>query len=354
MSIIDFAIRGYLEWPLWGIVLYMFGTTHVTIASVTIFLHRYQAHRALDLHWLPEHFFRFWLWVGTNMVTTEWVSTHRKHHAKCETEDDPHSPQVYGIRKVFWTGAELYREAINPETMEKYGYGTPDDWIERNLYTRHPKVGIALMLIVDLFFFGAIGFTVWAVQMAWIPVMAAGVINGYGHYKGYRNFSSPDAATNISPWGILIGGEELHNNHHTYPTSAKLSVKWWEFDIGWGYIRFLERIGLAKVKEGHLPPKIEVIPEPNSPAATAQVVVALRFEVLARLDDLAEWSLTPNREAQLRKLRAEFVSLWEDRSLTIETRTEKFRHWCDHVSDTGITSLLLMIDNFPYWRVVRR
>lgn len=354
MSIIDFGIHGYLGWSWWQIVLYTLGNTHVTIASVTIFLHRYQAHRALDLHWLPGHFFRFFLWVGTGMVTKEWKSIHRKHHAKCETVDDPHSPQIYGIGKVFWEGAELYRAAINPETLEKYGHGAPDDWLERNLYTRHPKVGIALMLIVDLFLFGAIGLTVWAVQMAWIPVLAAGVVNGFGHYSGYRNFSSPDAATNISPWGILIGGEELHNNHHTYPTSAKLSVKWYEFDVGWVYIRFLEMIGLAKVKREHLPPQIEVIPEPNSSTATAQVVVALRFEVLAHMDDLAKWALTPNREAQLRKLRSEFVSLWEDRSLTVDSRTEKFRLWCERVRDTGITSLLLMVDNFPYWRVVRK
>ncbi len=212
--------------------------THITIAAVTIFLHRSQAHRALDLHPIPSHFFRFWLWLTTGMVTKEWVAIHRKHHAKCETDDDPHSPQTRGIKTVLLTGSELYRaEAKMQETLAKYGHGTPDDWIERNLYTRFSWQGVGLMLIVNLMLFGAIGATVWAVQMLWIPITAAGIINGIGHWWGYRNFEAPDASTNVSPWGIIIGGEELHNNHHTYPTSAKLSVKPYEFDIGWAYIR---------------------------------------------------------------------------------------------------------------------
>ena len=209
----------------WEIVGYTLVTTHITIAAVTIFLHRAQAHRALDLHPIPSHFFRFWLWLTTGMVTKEWVAIHRKHHAKCETEEDPHSPQTRGIKTVLLQGSELYRtRRKNPETLAKYGHGTPDDWIERNLYTRFSWQGVGLMLVIDLVLFGAIGATMWAVQMVWIPITAAGIINGIGHYWGYRNFEAPDA-TNIVPWGIMIGGEELHNNHHAYPTSAKLSVK---------------------------------------------------------------------------------------------------------------------------------
>jgi stearoyl-CoA desaturase (delta-9 desaturase) len=255
--------------------------THITIASVTIFLHRHQAHRALELHPVVSHFFRFWLWVGTGMVTREWVAIHRKHHVKCETEEDPHSPQVLGIEKVMWQGAELYRkEAANQETLNKYGKGTPDDWLERNLYQRS-FIGISLMAAIDILLFGAAGLAVWAVQMIWIPFWAAGVINGIGHYWGYRNYECKDAATNIVPWGIVIGGEELHNNHHTYPGSAKLSSKWWEFDIGWMYIRLLETVKLAKVKK--LPPKLVIDhSKPIVDTETLRAVLANRFQVMAR------------------------------------------------------------------------
>ena len=218
---IDWLANGLLDLTWWQIVLYTLVTTHITIASVTIFLHRAQAHRAMDLHAIPSHFFRLWLWLGTGMVTKEWVAIHRKHHAKCETPDDPHSPQTRGIEKVFWQGAELYRaEAKNKETITKFGHGTPDDWIERNLYSRYSWQGVGLMLILNLALFGVAGLAVWAVQMIWIPVTAAGIINGIGHYWGYRNFEAQDASTNISPWGLIIGGEELHYNHHTYTTSA--------------------------------------------------------------------------------------------------------------------------------------
>ena len=273
----------YGTWQLsgWQLVLFTLALTHVTIAAVTIYLHRHQAHRSLDLHWLPAHFFRLWLWLTTGMTTKAWASIHRKHHAKCETEEDPHSPQVFGIRTVFWQGAELYRkEAANPETLRKYGHGTPDDWIENHLYSRFAWQGLGLMLIIDLALFGAIGLSMWAVQMLWIPVTAAGVINGIGHYWGYRNFEAPDASTNISPWGILIGGEELHNNHHTYPTSAKLSVKAYEFDIGWLYIRLLETLGLATVKK--TPPKIHyATPKPLADENTLEALIANRYEVMA-------------------------------------------------------------------------
>jgi len=278
---LDWLAHGLIAASWWQIVLYTLVTTHITIASVTIYLHRHQAHRAMDLHAIPSHFFRFWLWLGTGQVTKEWVSIHRKHHAKCETIDDPHSPQAHGIKKVFWEGAELYRaESKNKETMVKFGHGTPRDWIERNLYTRYSWQGVGLMMIINLALFGAAGLAVWAVQMAWIPVTAAGIINGIGHYWGYRNFEAPDASTNISPWGIMIGGEELHNNHHTYPTSAKFSVKPYEFDIGWVYIRAMEKVGLATVKK--VPPKLQLGSiQPVADEKTLEALIAHRYEVMA-------------------------------------------------------------------------
>ena len=278
---LDWLANGLLAASWWQIVLYTLVTTHITIASVTIYLHRHQAHRAMDLHALPAHFFRFWLWLGTGQVTKEWVSIHRKHHAKCETAEDPHSPQTRGIETVFWKGAELYRaESKNLETMTKFGHGTPNDWIERNVYTRFSWQGVGLMMIINLALFGAAGLAVWAVQMIWIPVTAAGIINGIGHYWGYRNFEAPDASTNISPWGIMIGGEELHNNHHTYPTSAKFSVKPYEFDIGWVYIRALEKMGLATVKK--VPPKLQLgAIQPVADEKTLEALIAHRYEVMA-------------------------------------------------------------------------
>lgn len=254
-ALVAWLSHGVLAASWWQIVIFALVATHITIAAVTIYLHRSQAHRALELHPVVSHFFRFWLWLTTGMVTKEWVAIHRKHHAKCETVDDPHSPVTRGIKTVLLTGAELYRaESKVQETMVKYGHNTPDDWIERNLYTRYSWQGVGLMLVIDLFLFGAIGAAVWALQMAWIPITAAGIINGLGHWWGYRNFEAADASTNISPWGIIIGGEELHNNHHTYPTSAKLSVKPHEFDIGWLYIRLMEMAGLATVRK--TPPKL--------------------------------------------------------------------------------------------------
>jgi stearoyl-CoA desaturase (Delta-9 desaturase) len=265
----------------WQILLFTLVTTHITIASVTVFLHRAQAHRALQLHPIPAHFFRFWLWLTTGMVTKEWVAIHRKHHAKCETADDPHSPVTRGIRTVLLRGSELYRsEAANQATLSKYGHNTPDDWIERNLYSRFSMVGVSALLVAEVAAFGAIGATVWAVQMIWIPITAAGIINGIGHYWGYRNFEAPDASTNIVPWGVIIGGEELHNNHHTYPTSAKLSVKPFEFDIGWLYIRVLETLGLATVRK--TPPKLELgAVRVQADSRTLEAVIANRYEVMA-------------------------------------------------------------------------
>jgi stearoyl-CoA desaturase (delta-9 desaturase) len=276
---LTFAARGLVDLPWWGYVVVTLALTHVTIAAVTIYLHRGQAHRGLDLHPAVAHFFRFWLWLTTGMVTKEWVAIHRKHHAKVETADDPHSPQTRGIRKVLFEGTELYRaEARVAETLEKYGHGTPDDWVERNVYTGHAMLGIAAMLIVDFVCFGAIGITIWAVQMMWIPITAAGIINGLGHYWGYRNFACNDASTNIVPWGILIGGEELHNNHHAYGTSAKLSSRWYEVDIGWMYIRILQSLKLADVRR--IAPQIrfdrsKMVPD----LATLQAIITHRYAV---------------------------------------------------------------------------
>jgi stearoyl-CoA desaturase (delta-9 desaturase) len=280
--VVQWLAHGLLDASWWQIVLFTLVTTHITIVAVTVFLHRAQAHRALELGPVPSHFFRFWLWLSTGMVTKEWVAIHRKHHARCETADDPHSPVAHGLRTVLLRGSELYRaEAKVDETLRKYGHHTPDDWLERRVYSRYSWQGVGLLLILDLLLFGAIGATVWAVQMAWIPVTAAGIINGLGHAWGYRNFESPDASTNLSPIGLIIGGEELHNNHHTYPTSAKLSVKRYEFDIGWGYIRLLEMIGWARVRK--TPPRLalgEV--RPAADARTLQALIAHRYEVMAR------------------------------------------------------------------------
>lgn len=281
-TIIDFLSNGLTRASGWQVFLFTMVVTHITIASVTIFLHRCQAHRALELHAIPSHFFRFWLWMTTGQVTKEWAAVHRKHHAKCETEEDPHSPQTRGIKKVLFEGVELYREeARNQETLKKFGHGTPDDWMERNVYSRYTALGIVLMLLIDIALFGVLGLTVWAVQMAWIPVTAAGIINGIGHYWGYRNFDCEDASTNIFPWGILIGGEELHNNHHTFGTSAKLSSKWYEFDIGWMYIRILETCGMATVKK--VAPEPKFVSQKNAvDLETLQSVVANRYEVMAK------------------------------------------------------------------------
>ncbi|MCU1718873.1 delta-9 fatty acid desaturase DesA [Pseudomonas sp. 5P_3.1_Bac2] len=274
--------NGFLDlspWQLIGVTLLM---THVTIVSVTVYLHRYSAHRALELHPALKHFFRFWLWLTTAQNTREWTAIHRKHHAKCETVDDPHSPVIKGLATVLRKGAELYREeAQNPETLRIYGKNCPDDWIERNLYSRYKMLGVTLMAVIDLCLFGVIGISVWAVQMMWIPLWAAGVVNGLGHAVGYRNFECRDAATNLVPWGILIGGEELHNNHHTYPNSAKLSVRKWEFDMGWLWIKLFSYCGLAKVQRV-APIAHRVKDKRNLDMDTAMAILNNRFQIMAQ------------------------------------------------------------------------
>jgi stearoyl-CoA desaturase (delta-9 desaturase) len=272
---------GYLNLSFWGYVVAVLVMTQITIAAVTLYLHRYQTHRALTIHPIVSHFFRLWLWLTTGMVTADWVAIHRKHHAMTDVEGDPHSPVVLGIKKVFWEGAELYRVARKDrEMVAKYSHGTPTDWIERNIYSRYSAGGIALMFFINLFFFGLPGITIWAIQMMWIPFHAAGVINGIGHYWGYRNYECRDAATNIIPWGFWIGGEELHNNHHTFASSAKFSVKWWEFDIGWMYIRILSFFGLARVKK--LPPKLAMDEgKLQVDIDTVKAVISNRFQVMS-------------------------------------------------------------------------
>ncbi len=302
-SLPDFVsplVAGLINLPWWGYIVVTLVLTHITIASVTIFLHRAQAHRGLDLHAVPSHFFRFWLWLTTGMVTKEWVAIHRKHHAKCETVDDPHSPQIFGISKVLREGAELYRsESRNQETLDNYGRGTPDDWIECNVYTRFSWQGVGLMLAINLVLFGALGAAIWAVQMMWIPVTAAGIINGIGHYWGYRHFTCEDASTNIVPWGIVIGGEELHNNHHAFPTSARLSSRWYEFDIGWMYIRMLEMLGLASVKR--LAPQVRFDwSKVECDTETVKAVIAHRYDVLTKYAR----TLKSTCKAEIQRLRA--------------------------------------------------
>lgn len=274
-------IFGVLNLSFWGYVIATIILAQVTIAAVTIYLHRHQTHRALTLHPIVSHFFRFWLWLTTGMITAEWVAIHRKHHATTDVEGDPHSPKVLGLKKVFWQGAELYKEAAkDKEMIAKYSHGTPNDWIERNIYTRFSSKGIMLMFIADLILFGLPGISIWAIQMMWIPVHAAGVINGVGHHFGYRNFECPDAATNVFPWGFWIGGEELHNNHHTFASSAKFSVKWWEFDIGWLYIRCLAFLGLAKVKK--LPPRLaQEAGKLQVDLDTVKAVIGNRFQIMS-------------------------------------------------------------------------
>lgn len=271
--------NGLLDLSVPQLILVALALTHVTIVSVTLYLHRHSAHNSLDLHPALAHFFRFWLWLTTAQNTKEWTAIHRKHHAKCETEEDPHSPVVLGIRKVLLEGAELYAEAATPETLQRYGQRTPEDWVERKVYTPHKHLGIVIMAALNLLLFGVHGIWIWALQMLWIPVWAAGVVNGIGHYLGYRNFECADNARNISPIGILIGGEELHNNHHTYPNSSKLSRRWYEVDIGWGYIRLFQLFGLAKPK-GYRPIAHYVPGKQDVDVETVQAIANNRFDIM--------------------------------------------------------------------------
>jgi len=375
----SFLAGGLAQAHWWQVVIYTLVMTHITIVGVTVFLHRSQAHRGLDLHPAVMHFFRFWLWMTTGMVTKEWVAIHRKHHAKCEKEGDPHSPMTFGIWKVLFRGAELYRiEANNKETMAKFGHGTPSDWLEDKLYAKHSLWGVLIMLVIDITLFGAIGLTVWAVQMAWIPFWAAGVVNGVGHYWGYRNFNSPDTSTNVLPWGFIIGGEELHNNHHAYGTSAKFSAKWFEIDVGWGYISVLRVLGLAKIKK--VAPKLKLDTGARAiDLSTLQGVITHRYEVMARYADVIRQaareelsklqsrsdrirlrrSLTRNEEvlqpeqiaevdsaiaqhpmlSTLVQMRRELGRLWESSSTSSEQLLADLQAWCQRAQKSGIAGL---------------
>lgn len=394
-------LNGLVDLPWWGYVIVVLALTHLTIASVTIFLHRHQAHRALDLHPVPSHFFRFWLWLTTGQITKEWASIHRKHHARCETPDDPHSPQVLGLRRVLFQGYELYRAACRDRSiMEKFGHGTPDDWLERNLYSAHNTWGVGLMAAIDLLLFGVNGIWIWAVQMIWIPFFAAGIVNGIGHFWGYRNFECEDASTNIFPIGILIGGEELHNNHHTYGASAKLSNKWWEFDIGWFYIRVLESVGLAQVRK--VAPSLKVNAEKQSiDLETLQAIISNRYEIAAayartlratckqevarlraehqRRDSRFSGNLsarmrvwlkqdakdTPASEkakidvllsesktfATVYSMRQELARIWERSSQSKEQLLKQLQDWCQRAENSGVDALRQFSLQLRYYAV---
>jgi stearoyl-CoA desaturase (delta-9 desaturase) len=374
---------GMLQWNAWQIVGYTLLTTHLSIVAVTVYLHRCQAHRALELHPAVAHVFRLWLWLSTGMVTREWVAVHRKHHAHCEKEGDPHSPQLFGIGQVLLQGAELYRrEARVAATLQRYGTGTPVDWLERHVYSRYTWQGVGLLLVADVLMFGAIGATVWGVQMLWIPMCAAGIVNGVGHYKGYRNFDGPHAATNIVPIGILIGGEELHNNHHTFPASARLSARWFELDIGWCYIRALQALGLARVRavaprpfpvNRHLPLTVRTVAGVGEyrhhimrsfgamaaralrdelrstaggrldPRARRQAERLLRREpaYLSSAEKHALGTLVSQHEwlAHVQRMRVELSQLWEWKLAPPQELLAYLVDWCDRAERSGIQVL---------------
>src|SRR6185312_5290194 len=375
--------EGLLNLPWWGDLIAGLLLVQITIAGVTFYLYRCQAHRALDMHPALSHFFRFLLWMSIGMITKEWAAIHRKHHAKCETEEDPHSPRIHGINKILWGGVLLYvKESYKTETMTRYGHGTPDDWLERNVYTPLNKWGIVLCLFVNVALFGAVpGFLIWGVQMLWIPFWAAGVINGIGHWWGYRNFVTEDASTNIVPWAAWIGGEELHNNHHAYPTSAKFSIRWYEFDLGWLYIRCLSSLGLATVRK--TAPKVKLEPSKfEVDAATVQAVIAHRYDVLAHyaktmkqscalelasmrakghdsgaLKTLRQWLHSDARAlpkcekvgavlasspilSTTASMRQELARLWERSTLTTEQLVSQLKDWCERAEQSGMPQLV--------------
>jgi stearoyl-CoA desaturase (Delta-9 desaturase) len=382
----NMLFSGVFDLPWWGLVVVALVLTHITIVSVTVFLHRCQAHRALDLHPAASHFFRFWLWLTTGMVTKEWAAIHRKHHARCETVEDPHSPQVLGINRVLWGGVFLYvKESSNRETLERYGQGTPDDWLERNVYSKFSILGITLIGALDVVLFGIVpGVLIVLTQIVWIPFWAAGVINGIGHFWGYRNWSTEDASTNIVPWGVLIGGEELHNNHHAFASSAKLSNKWYEVDVGWIYICLLEALGLAQVKKVAPTPRFTKA-KPAVDSETLQAVITHRYDVLAKyakslkrtyaeelgklrrfaphdahvLQGLKRWlhrdekSLADTERVKLAQvlaksralqtvylMRAELAALWSRSTASREQLVKQLQDWCHRAEASGIRPLV--------------
>ena len=394
MGVVDWLGNGLWNLSAWGIVAYTLVVTHLTIMTVTVYLHRYSAHRSLDLHPVLQHFFRFWSWLTTGMITREWTAIHRKHHAATETVEDPHSPRVQGIWNILSKGTEAYRTASRDDAiMERFGSGCPDDWLERNLYSGHAMVGVVLMAVIDIALFGIIGLTVWALQMLWIPVLGAGVINGVGHYWGYRNFESPDASTNMVPWGILIGGEELHNNHHTYPNSARLSQKWWELDVGWMWIRLFQAFGLARPRSTG--PMVEKAPGKTTlDMDTAWAVLNDRFRVMARYKNkvvrplieqecakvdratgrlfraarkalcrheslvdesgkrrIAQAVRASHTISTIYNLRLRLQEIWAQRGGNAEEMLHALRHWCRDAEATGIQALRDFVEELQSYTV---
>ncbi len=387
-------LTGLLELPIWGYIAITLVATHITIVGVTLYLHRAMAHRAVDLHPVVAHFFRLWLWLTTGQVTREWIAVHRKHHAKVETAEDPHSPQIHGIAKLLLQGTELYRIGVrDAETVERYGHGAPDDWLERNVYTRHSGKGYYITLALNVILFGPIGITMWAVQMLWIPVTAAGVINGVGHWWGYRNYETPDASTNIVPIGIIIGGEELHNNHHAFASSAKFSSKWWEFDIGWFYIRLMEMLGLARVKK--IAPRPVIVPgKARVDLDSVKGVISNRMQVMSQyaknvLAKVYEEELSRADHAErplLRRVKILLVreesrltldararldaalkhsqalqtvylykgklqAIWQERTASHERLRQSLQEWCREAEESGIRALQEFAKTLPMYSV---
>ncbi|QOY62950.1 fatty acid desaturase [Lysobacter sp. H21R4] len=370
-SLLDFLAGGVLQ-PSWGaLAVYVLVVTQLTIFAVTLYLHRSMTHRGVEFHPVINHFFRFWTWLTTSMITREWVAIHRKHHATCETEEDPHSPVTKGIGNVFWRGVELYREARSDRaSIEKYGKGCPDDWIERHVYTPHATLGPTLLLFINFGLFGFAGVAVWAIQMLWIPFWAAGVVNGIGHWWGYRNFETTDKATNITPWAFWIGGEELHNNHHAFPSSAKFALRKFEFDIGWTVIQALQRVGLAKVLR--VAPTLDVRPNISMPdRETLKALLAIRFQAMTDyyrkvtlpalrandeklprklrkgladggrwLDDekrarLQAWLADRPHMATLAEYRQRLQQVLDERSNDAQATLQKLHDWCVEAEATG-------------------
>ena len=378
MNLLDLLQHGILDLSGWTKVLVTVVMLQVSLMATTLYLHRDQAHRAIDLHPALRHFFRFWMWLTSGMVTREWVAVHRKHHALCEKVGDPHSPVVFGLKKVLLEGAELYRvDARNPEVVAKYSRGTPDDWLERKFYLPHTTLGIYTLLTLNVLLFGVIGITIFAIQMAAMPILSAGIINGLGHDTGYRNFESDDAATNLYPIAFLIGGEELHNNHHAFPSSAKFSVRPWEFDIGWMYITIFKALGLCKVRRVAPQPQFAPAPRPVD-IETLKAVLVNRMHVLrdysakvtlpvfrreAEVDDAAR-RLSPRlliRRPQLldeaararlaalldnnhalrtvHEFRLQLAAVWEHANVSNELLVRQLREWCTRAEASGIEAL---------------
>ncbi len=378
MNFLDLLQDGILGLSGWGKVLATLIMLQISMMATTLYLHRDQAHRAIDLHPVLRHFFRFWMWLTSGMVTREWVAVHRKHHALCEKPGDPHSPVVFGLKKVLLEGAELYRvDARNPEVVAKYSRGTPDDWVERNVYLRLGVTGIYTLLVLDVLLFGVIGITIFACQMAAMPIFSAGIINGLAHARGYRNFESDDAATNLYPIAFFIGGEELHNNHHAFPSSAKFSMRPWEFDIGWMYITIFKAFGLCKVRR--------VAPQPQIAATPRQVdVETLKAVLVNRMHVLRDYAArvtvpvfhreaaanegtrrfsprllirrpqlldAPARERLAHLLdsnhalktvhdfRQQLSAIWEEANLSNEALVRRLREWCARAEASGIEAL---------------